>query len=83
MPPITSDELEILRQAKAALEHPALAIRLAGMVGKPFDHALRRLPRAAHDLIVGATRAAVERCFELALRTLGEDAPAALSGCRA
>lgn len=75
MRPITGDDLEILRQAKAALEHPTLAIRLASMVGKPFDRALQRLPRAAHQLISGATQAAVNRCLELALRTLDEASP--------
>lgn len=76
MRPIGDDELETLRRAKAVLEHPALAIRLASMAGRPFDRALRRLPRAAHDLIASTTEAAVKRCLDLALRTLDGTSPA-------
>lgn len=77
MHPLEDADLEALRQAKAALENPALSIRLASLVGRPFDRMLARLPRPPHQLIAGAAQTAVERCFELALRTLDSGTGAA------
>ncbi|HJW24095.1 MAG TPA: EcsC family protein [Rhodocyclaceae bacterium] len=73
----SDEDLATLSQAKAVLEHPGLAIRLANVVGKPFDRALRLLPPAAHAAISRATDAAVRQCLKAALRTLDEKASAA------
>lgn len=69
------NDLEILRQAKATLEHPGLAIRLASLAGKPFDRALRRLPAGAHRFISDATEAALRQCLVAASNSLGAAAP--------
>lgn len=67
-----SDEDEqALRRAKAMLESSGLAVRLTGLIGRPFEGALRMLPPAAHELIGRASEAALRRCLQAALRTLG------------
>ncbi|HZX33578.1 MAG TPA: EcsC family protein [Rhodocyclaceae bacterium] len=68
----TDEDLGRLSQAKAILEHPGLAIHMANAVGKPFERALRLLPKGAHAAISKATDAAVRQCLKAALRTLDE-----------
>ncbi len=63
-----------LRRAKALLEHPGLAMKIADAVGKPAEWLLRRLPARAGDAVVSATRAALERGLEAALGTLDRQA---------
>lgn len=70
----SDEDLGRLSQAKAILENPGLAIRLASLVGKPFDRALRLLPRGAREAVSKATDAAVQQCLKAALRTLEEGA---------
>lgn len=71
----TDEDLERLSQGKAILENPGFAIRMASMVGKPFDRALGLLPKGAHAAIAKTTDAAVRQCLKAALRTL-DDSPA-------
>src|SRR5512138_1298917 len=80
MPTLSSRDLADLARAKEALEHPGLGIRLADRVGAPIDALVRRLPDGARRLLSTATRSALERCLELALRTIprgGAPAPGA------
>jgi hypothetical protein len=72
-------DLDALRRAKAILETPGLAIRIADKVGMPIEALVRRLPPAAQGAIAAATRNALGRSLEYALRTLdtaNRDAPA-------
>lgn len=68
----SDDDLGRLSQAKAILENPGFAIRMANVVGKPFERALGLLPKGAHEAISKATDAAVRQCLKAALRTLDE-----------
>src|SRR5512138_1913270 len=80
MAPLTSRDLADLSRAKDALEHPGLGIRLADRIGAPLDAVVRRLPDGARRLLARGTRTALERCLELALRTIprgGAPAPGA------
>ncbi len=70
MPPLPSRDLAELSRAKDALEHPGLGIRLADRVGAPIDALVARLPDGARRLLSTGTRTALERCLELALRTV-------------
>jgi len=70
----TDEDFGRLEWAKATLENPGLAIRMANLVGKPLDRALRYLPPAAQQAITRATDGAINQCLKAALRTL-EDAP--------
>lgn len=72
MSPATFDPEDTarLREAKRVLERPGLAIRLAGLVGTPFERAVQRLPGKARGAVAEAAEAAVRQCLGLALRTL-------------
>lgn len=72
MPPAPFDPEDTarLREAKRVLERPGLAIRLAGLVGTPFERAVQRLPAKARGGVAEAAEAAVRQCLGLALRTL-------------
>jgi hypothetical protein len=63
-------DLDDLRRARVALEHPSLAIRIADVVGMPIEGLVRRLPDAAQRAVAGATRKALEASLDVALRTL-------------
>lgn len=67
-----NEDLEGLSQAKAILENPGFAIRMANRVGKPLERVLGLLPKGAHAAISKATEAAVGQCLKAALRTLDE-----------
>lgn len=69
-----------LEQAKRALETPDLAIQLASRVGRPIERLVEKLPARSRELVSGATRAALERGLDLAVRTLDFEAPAAAGG---
>ncbi len=64
------EDLEDLRRAKAALERPSLAIRIADFVGMPIEALVRRLPDGAQKVIGDGTRKALEASLGVALRTL-------------
>lgn len=70
--PFADDDRDALRRAKALLEGAGLAVRLSGLVGRPFERALQLLPAPAHALIGRASEAAVRQCLRAALQTLGE-----------
>ncbi len=80
MPGLSPRDLADLARATEALENPGLGIRLADRVGAPIDALVRRLPDRARRLLSSGTRTALERCLELALRTVprgGAPAPGA------
>jgi hypothetical protein len=70
--PISAVDLAALRQARQALETPGMAMKLASLLGMPFEKLLLRAPRMAHATIVSATEAALQRCLDLALRSLAK-----------
>jgi hypothetical protein len=59
-----------LEQAKRALESPDLAIQLASRVGRPIERLVEKLPARSRELVSGATRVALERGLDLAVRSL-------------
>ncbi|MGI4857464.1 MAG: EcsC family protein [Janthinobacterium lividum] len=67
---IAPDHLDELRKARARLEHPGFPVKLASMVGAPVEKLLARLPGVAGNLVNDATRAALDKCLALALRTI-------------
>jgi len=68
-------DLQTLREARARLEHPGLTVKLASTMGAPIEKLLARLPSMAGNLVNDATRAALDKCLALALRTLSKTAP--------
>jgi hypothetical protein len=75
-PPLTNEDLGALRRAKATLDSPGLAMKLASAIGTPFEKLLSHLPMGANATITDATHAALKRCLTIALRTV--DSPRGL-----
>jgi hypothetical protein len=72
------EDVRALAKAKATLQRPSLAIRLASMVGTRIDTLLRHIPGGAHDKITDIAEAALRKCLDVALKTLpAESTPAA------
>ncbi|MGI4815766.1 MAG: EcsC family protein [Janthinobacterium lividum] len=67
---LSAQDLQALKQAKQRLEHAGLAVKLAGLLGTPFEKLLTYLPASANELVLGVSRTALEKCLSLALRTL-------------
>ena len=57
------DDLQALRKAVAALEHPGLAARLAEIAGKPIELFNRALPETASKTIAAAAAQALRAKF--------------------
>lgn len=70
--PMLDADLDALRHAKTLLESQGLAIKLAGMIGTPFEKLLTHLPAGANDKVADATQAALRQCLRVALRSLGQ-----------
>ena len=68
-PTLPPEALAELRAAAAVLEHPSLAVRLAGMVGQSVEALKRALPGAAQRALDGVVRRALERAMRVALRS--------------
>ncbi|HEY3596640.1 MAG TPA: EcsC family protein [Paraburkholderia sp.] len=76
---LSTDDLNALRRAKYELESPALAMKLAGIIGSPLEKLIARMPSAANEKVNSATQAALRKCLQIALRTLGRAVPLAAS----
>lgn len=63
-------DLQHLGEAKRVLETPGVAVQLAARVGKPIEALVSRLPDRTRALVGSATRTALERALELAIRSL-------------
>ncbi|HKR46108.1 MAG TPA: EcsC family protein, partial [Paraburkholderia sp.] len=70
----TEADLDALRRAKHELETPPLGMKLAAIVGAPVEKLIARLPGVANDKVTDATQAALRKCLQLALKTLGKQA---------
>jgi hypothetical protein len=68
-----------LQEAKRRLDHPGLAMRLAGYLGRPVELGLEKLPARANELVLATTRGALEKALAVAVRSLG-DGPRAAPG---
>jgi hypothetical protein len=68
---LSVEDLAALRRAKHELESPALAMKLAGIVGAPLEKLLSRMPAIANEKVNDATQLALRKCLQIALRTLG------------
>jgi EcsC protein family len=73
------EDLNALRSAVAALEHPGLAARLGEIAGKPIELLGRALPEVASKAVATATTKALNAALAVAFRTMQND-PKAASG---
>ncbi len=67
---MTPDDLRSLAEARALLESPSLAARIADLAGSPIEYGFERLPDGWRQRLHGATRAALERALDLAVKSL-------------
>jgi hypothetical protein len=75
--PFDPADLSDLRAARAVLEHPSLAIRVADYVGRPVEALVKALPAGGQALISSGTGKALDASLALALKTLGAGSGAA------
>jgi hypothetical protein len=68
---LSTAELEELRRAKALLENPGIAARLADIVGSPIERGMKMLPDKWQRGVHGATEAALMKAADFAVSTLG------------
>lgn len=74
---LTDADLASLREAKALLEKPGLAIQIANWAGAPIEYLFdKRLPAKASALVDKATRKALDAACRVALSSLKDDVPA-------
>src|SRR5437867_189649 len=69
---LSHEDREALRDAKALLENPSLAAKVAGMIGMPIEKALQWLPERWADVVNVATRKSLESALQAALLTLDD-----------
>jgi hypothetical protein len=81
MSEISTGELMLSPEHHAALsvavdqlEYPHLAARIADFVGQPLNKLIAVMPGRVSDGVHGAVQAAVNKCLEVAISTLDEDA---------
>lgn len=71
MPTLSPEDLRELEDAVRRLESTTLAMRIADRIGKPIEYGLKRLPAASREMIHRAARTAMEKCLDIAVRSLG------------
>ncbi|MBA2410778.1 MAG: EcsC family protein [Gammaproteobacteria bacterium] len=67
---LSNEDLENLRDARALLENPSLAARIANALGTPIERGLKLLPASASEIINHSTRVALEKALQLAVTSL-------------
>ena len=67
---MTEQDLDALRGAVQALEHPGLVARLTNIVGRPLEMLQRALPESASKAISVGTTKALDAALTVALRTI-------------
>lgn len=72
---MTPRDLEELLEAKRLLEELSFAARVTGLIGRPFEKTLELLPTKFSTILARATRAALQRALEVAVRSVGDQEP--------
>src|SRR3954471_14645709 len=70
--PLSRAELEELQRAKALLENPGIAARLADVLGSPLEHGMKMLPAKIQRGVNAATETALMKAADVAVYTLGK-----------
>lgn len=65
-------DLAALKAAVALLESDSLTMQIAGVVGKPIEWAIDKLPKGASDKIQKAVHAALSKSVDAALLTMSD-----------
>jgi hypothetical protein len=67
---ISAEDLDELRYAKALLENPSLAAKVANALGTPIEKGLQWLPASWSETVNYSTRAAIDKALQLAVISL-------------
>jgi len=71
-PDFSVDDLADLERARDLLENTRLAARITALLGMPLERGFRLLPDKWAESVQEATRAALRRALDFAVRTLDE-----------
>jgi hypothetical protein len=74
---LSKPELEQLRQARALLEHPGLAVRIGNLVGTPIERGFELLPERWSEVVNAAARKSIETTLDVAIGTMDAGHPRA------
>ena len=69
---MSRDDLDDLQRARRLLANTSFAARLSNAVGRPFEAALKALPRAVSAPAMAAANKALEAALRVAIRSLGD-----------
>jgi hypothetical protein len=72
MTTLSKADLDELKRAKAMLENPGLAAKLSSILGSPLEKGMKMLPAPVQNAVHKATKAALMKALEAAVRSLGE-----------
>ena len=73
--PLSDDELNELRYAKALLENPGFTARMANLLGAPLEKGIKMLPPDWNASLNKSVRGALFKALDVAVATLGEKQP--------
>src|SRR4051794_5981025 len=68
---MTDDDRAALTDAVRRLECSGYLMKAASALGAPIEGLLNSLPEKARDVIQDATKRAIERCLDIAIKSLG------------
>lgn len=68
--PLSSIDIDELRQAKILLENPGLVARISDVLGTPLEKGFGMLPRKWGEVVNEAARKAIAKAMDVALKTL-------------
>ena len=70
---MTPEHIEQLRRAKQLLENPGFTAKITNFIGKPIEKGIELLPDKWSEVVSAATKKSLEKAFDVALMTLGEN----------
>lgn len=73
--PLSSTDIDELRQAKILLENPGLVARISDVLGTPLEKGFGMLPRKWAEVVNEAARKAIAKAMDVALKTLERGQP--------
>jgi hypothetical protein len=71
----SEEDLDALRAAYWALEHPSFAARATELLGTPIEYGLKKLPAGWQSRVRRASQSALEHALDVALRTMDSRPP--------
>jgi len=67
---LTSSEIDDLRRAKNLLENPGLVAKISGLIGRPIEIGLKKLPASLGTIVNDAAHKSIEKALAVALMTM-------------